>query len=475
VTADDIGIRVDDCIVVSNRGPLSFRFDADGALQPAAGGGGLVSAIGPLLANTGATWVSVTMSAADRAAVAEGRMVDDRFTLLPVVIDDDTYRAAYDVVANTTLWYCHHHLFDLPRRPRFDRHWRLAWEGYRRYNRAVADTVIDRAPANATVLVQDYHFSLLGQMLARERPDLHTVHFCHIPFADPNMLRILPDAAVAELLDGLAGFTACGFHAHRWEAGFLACYADAALAALAGTASAPPTFVSSLSSDNEGLLAEAASAECARSVESLREQTGGRRIVLRVDRVEPSKNIVRGMLAFEELLVTYPQWREQVVHVALVYPSRQGLAEYLAYTADVLHTAERINQVWGTSTWTPIVLHVEDDRARSLAALTISDVLLVNPVRDGLNLVAKEGSLLNGADGVLVLSREAGVWEELSEDALGVNPFDVSGTADALHRALSMDPAERKSRADRLRSIVVSRTASDWLRDQLTAAHPLNR
>ena len=146
------------------------------------------------------------------------------------------------------------------------------------------------------------------------------------------------------------------------------------------------------------------------------------------------------MLAFEELLVSYPQWRGEVVHVALAYPSRQGLADYLAYGAEVTHTAERINQAWGTPTWTPIVLHVEDDRPRSLASLTIFDVLLVNPVRDGLNLVAKEGPLLNGGEGVLVLSHEAGAWEELSEAALGVNPFDVAGTADALHRALTHGP-----------------------------------
>jgi trehalose 6-phosphate synthase len=459
-----------ECIVVSNRGPLSFRFDASGELRAVPGGGGLVSSIGPLLAGTGATWVSMTMGAADREAVEQGRMVDDDFNLLPVVVDDDTYRAAYDVVANTTLWYCHHHLFDLPRRPRFDRHWRQAWEGYRRYNQLVADAVIAHAPLGATVLVQDYHFSLLGHMLAEGRPDLHAVHFCHIPFADPNMLRVLPDAAAGELLVGLAGFAACGFHASRWVDGFRACYADPQLAALAGVESAPPSFVSSLSSDHAGLLAEAASPACATSVATLRAQTGGRRIVLRVDRVEPSKNIVRGMLAFEELLVAYPEWRDQVVHVALVYPSRQGLAEYLAYGAEITHTAERINHAWGTASWTPILLQVEDDRPRSLAALTISDVLLVNPVRDGLNLVAKEGALLNEGEGVLVLSREAGAWEELSEAAIGVNPFDVSGTADALHVALSMDLSERRRRAARLRSIVLSRTAADWLGEQLAAA-----
>jgi trehalose 6-phosphate synthase len=169
-------------------------------------------------------------------------------------------------------------------------------------------------------------------------------------------------------------------------------------------------------------------------------------------------------------LEAYPEWRDKVVHVALVYPSRQGLADYLALGAEVTHTAERINHAWGTATWTPIVLHVEDDRPRSLAALTISDVLLVNPVRDGLNLVAKEGALLNDGDGVLVLSHEAGAWEELSEFALGVNPFDVSGTADALHHALSMDLAERRRRAAHLRAVVLARTASDWLEDQLAAA-----
>ncbi len=414
------------------------------------------------------------MGAADRTAVARGRMTDDNFTLLPVVVDDDTYRAAYDVVANTTLWYCHHHLFDLPRRPRFDRYWRQAWDGYRRYNQSVADTVCAHAAPDSVVLVQDYHFSLLGRMLAETRPDLRSVHFCHIPFADPNMLRVLPEAAAGELLAGLAGFHACGFHAHRWEAAFRACYADPELAALTGTAGAPATFVSSLSSDHDGLLAEAASDDCARSVEVLRAETGGRRMVLRVDRVEPSKNIVRGMLAFEELLVAYPEWIDRVVHVALVYPSRQGLADYLALGAEVAHVAERINHAWATSTWTPIILHVEDDRPRSLAALTISDVLLVNPVRDGLNLVAKEGALLNGGDGVLVLSREAGAWEELSEAALGVNPFDVAGTADAIHRALTMELGERRTRAARLRELVLARTASDWLDEQLAAARSLD-
>ncbi|HEY3842701.1 MAG TPA: trehalose-6-phosphate synthase [Acidimicrobiales bacterium] len=459
-------------IVVSNRGPLSFRFDAAGELVAVPGGGGLVSALQPLLRGGDTTWVSVTMGAADRQAAAEGRLVTEGVDLLPVVLDDELYRQAYDVIANTTLWYCHHHLFDLPRRPRLDRHWRTAWDGYRTYNRAAADVVAGRADQGATVLVQDYHFSLLGSMLAEARPDLHTVHFHHTPFADPNMLRVLPEDVAGELLAGLGGFGACGFHARMWEAGFRACFADPELAARAGTGAAPPTFVAPLAPDHDGLVAEAASPDHGRAVDALRAETGGRRVVVRVDRMEPTKNIVRGMLAFEELLVVHPEWREEVVHLALAYPSRQGLADYLAYAAEVAHTAERINHALGTADWTPIVLHVEDDRARSLAALSISEVLLVNPVRDGLNLVAKEGPLLNTVSGVLVLSRTAGVWEELDAAALGVNPFDVSGTADTLHYALSLDVGDRGQRAADLRSRVLARTADDWLADQLAAAHP---
>jgi len=455
-------------VVVSNRGPLTFRAGPDGEPVEVPAAGGLASTLHRLLAGTGATWASVTMGAADREAVAQGLMTEEGLRLVPVDVDDDTYRQAYDVVANTTLWYCHHHLFDLPHRPRFDRHWRAAWDGYRAYNRAMADVVAAEAAEGGSVFVQDYHFSLLGQMLATARPDLSTVHFLHTPFAAPAMLGVLPDTVRDELLDGMAGYGACGFHCRAWEENFTACYAAAGR-------SAPRTFVAPLGTSAEVLEAEAASPACAAAAEALRAEVGGRRMIARSDRMEPSKNIVRGMLAFEELLTAHPEWRGEVVHVVCTYPSRQGLAEYLAYGADIEHTAERINHGFGSAAdgWTPIVLSVEDDWARSLAALSLSDVLLVNPVRDGLNLVAKEGPLVNAVDGVLVLSREAGAWAELALDgrgALGINPFDVVATAEALHTALSMPSDERAARASALRAAVRARTAADWWRDQLAAA-----
>jgi trehalose 6-phosphate synthase len=194
---------------------------------------------------------------------------------------------------------------------------------------------------------------------------------------------------------------------------------------------------------------------------------GDRQVIVRVDRMELSKNLLRGFWAFDELLEVQPERRGRVVFVALAYPTRQGLADYLAYQNEVESTVERINQRWATPGWTPIVLAVEDDYPRSLAAMTRYDVLLVNPVRDGLNLVAKEGPLLNTRHGVLVLSREAGAIDELAGGAISLNPFDVSATAAALATALDLPADERKERSDHLRRAVLARRPADWLADQL--------
>jgi trehalose 6-phosphate synthase len=209
-----------------------------------------------------------------------------------------------------------------------------------------------------------------------------------------------------------------------------------------------------------------------RALARIEERIGGadRQAIVRVDRMELSKNLLRGFWAFDELLELQPHRRERVVFVALAYPTRQGLPEYLAYQNEVESTVERINQQWGTSDWTPIVLEIEDDYPRSLAALTRYDVLMVNPVRDGLNLVAKEGPLVNTRNGVLALSREAGAFDELAPGSLEVNPFDVSGTAAVMAEALDMDPGMRAERAARVRALVLARHPADWLQAQLDAA-----
>ena len=240
-----------DLVIVSNRGPVSFRLDDQGRLQRTEAGGGLAGTLGPLLAGSGATWVAASMNEADRQATEAGLMGDEGLHLVTLAPDAEVYRMAYDVISNATLWFCHHHLFDLSRRPRLDRRWQVAWEGYRALNRQFAEAVAGAAPEGAEVLVQDYHLALTGRMLAERRPDLRTVHFSHTPFGDPSSLRVLPTAAGAELLDGMAGFGACGFHTERWAAAFRACFDDAELRG--AREQAPHTFVAPLGPDPDAV------------------------------------------------------------------------------------------------------------------------------------------------------------------------------------------------------------------------------
>ncbi|MFZ6004176.1 MAG: alpha,alpha-trehalose-phosphate synthase (UDP-forming) [Actinomycetota bacterium] len=450
-------------VLVSNRGPVTFQRDDTGALTSRRGAGGLVSGIGPLVVNTGATWLAAAMTDGDREACAGGVVEADGFRVDLIALDPETYRLAYDVVSNEVLWFAHHGLWDLPREPVFDSTWPQAWDAYRTVNCAFADAVAEVAPEGAAVLVQDYHLTLVAQRLRSTRPDLVSVHFSHTPFAPPVWLEALPDAAVAELLAGMAAHRSCGFHTQRWADDFLASARD-----LGGLT--PNTFVSPLASDPDALKAEAASPECAAALAALDELVGDRALIGRVDRVELSKNLLRGFLAFGDLLARHPEHRERVMFVAGAYASRTGVSGYAAYRDAIEETVADINDRFGTADWTPVVLDVDDDFPRSVALLRRADVLLVNPIRDGLNLVASEGALVNDRDAVLLLSPEAGAWERLHPAALPVPPFDIAGTADVLHQALTMPADERSSRFKLLRNLAEARSPRDWLADQLAAA-----
>lgn len=450
-------------MLLSNRGPLSFSLDGDD-LVPRRGAGGLVSGLAPLVDGTDAIWIAAAMSDGDRAAAERGVVEAKGLHVRLLAIDEGTYRAAYDVVCNATLWFAHHGLFDAARRPRLDRRWREAWDAYRTVNEEFATAAAESAPEGAAVLVQDYHLCLIAPSLRAARPDLRLVHFSHTPFASPEWLRAVPDDAATELLEGLAAHDACVFHTQRWADAFVACCRDRGVVP-------PATGVSPLPPDADDLAGTTASAACAAAGAELDARIDGRKVIVRVDRVELSKNLLRGFHAYDLLLEEHPEWRERVVFVAFVYPSREGLPEYLAYRNEAEALVARVNDRWATPTWTPIVYDPGDDFPRSIAALQRADVLVVNPIRDGLNLVAKEGVLVNERDGVLVLSTESGAWDEIgAAGAVGINPFDVAATADAIHEALTMPAEERRQRAASLRAAVEARRPADWLADLLALA-----
>jgi trehalose 6-phosphate synthase len=442
-------------LVVSNRGPIGFVRDDAGRLQPKRGAGGLVVTLGPGAERDQALWLAAATSDDDREGARQGEVTSGGFRFVPVIIEPPDYSAYYDVVANQTLWFCLHGLWDRPRRPRFDRHWWEAWERFKAVNDSFAAAADAAAEQGATVLVQDYQLALLPAMLAARRPDLKISTFLHTPWCSPQELGTLPDRVAVEIVSGLAGGGPCGFHTARWARAFRECARE-----LIGADA--PTFVAPAATDTDDLRSVAASAACEAELARLESEVGDRLMIARVDRIEPSKNVLRGFWAFDELLDTRPHLRGRVVFAAMVYPSRTGLAEYQAYSQEVTALAARLNAKWSTPGWTPILLDPEDHYPRSVAALRRSDVLLVNPVRDGLNLVAKEGPLVNERHGCLILSHEAGAWDELSDHAIGINPFDISETADAMARALEMSDAERRDRAAGLAAAAAARSPYDW-------------
>ncbi|MEV0172888.1 trehalose-6-phosphate synthase [Streptomyces sp. NPDC050803] len=454
-------------LVASNRGPVSYEVQEDGSLHAKRGGGGLVSGLSAIGPDAGALWVCSALSDGDREAVRRGvgeagvRMLD---------IDAEVHADAYNGIANSVLWFVHHMLYQTPVEPLFDNEFWRQWGNYARYNRAFAEALAEEAGDGAAVLVQDYHLTLVPGMLRRLRPDLRIAHFSHTPWAPVDYFRMLPDRVAREVLEGMLGADRLGFLTHRWADAFTACCTE-----IAGGLGDTEVGVHGLGADADFLRKRSHEADVEERMAALRTEIGAgpdgepRKAIVRVDRTELSKNIVRGLLAYRELLTAFPWWQERVVHVAFAYPSRQDLAVYRDYTAEVRRLADSINEEFGTADWTPVVLHVKDDFARSLAAYRIADVALVNPIRDGMNLVAKEVPVVSDEGCVLVLSREAGAFEELGEDAVVVNPYDIGGTANALHEALGMPAGERAERTKRLAASATALPPAAWFLEQLRA------
>ncbi len=449
-------------VIASNRGPLSFSL-VDGEPVGRRGSGGLVSGLAPLVESGQARWIAAAMSDADRAAAGDDGIVEaDGLTVHMLDIDPAVHRRYYDELSNSTLWFVHNGLYDLVRSPAFDVGWWEAWESYRQVNAAFADAIVADAPPGATVLVQDYHLCLVARRARVERDDLRFVHFHHTPFAGPDGLRVLPPVVRSELLEGLASHDACGFHTKQWESNYRQC--QEAFGGIEGS-----TFAATINSDMDDLRNVARSKACETALAELAPVMADRAVIARVDRMELSKNIVRGFAAYNRLLERRHDLHTKVVFLACCYPSRLGVEDYRRYHDEVIEAVEAVNERWGTDDWTPVVLMTEDDFPRSVAVLRSYDVLLVNPIRDGLNLVAKEGPVLNERDGQLVLSTEAGAWTELADAADPVFPFDVEATTDTLEAALEREPEQRAFRASELAESAALRTPQDWLEDQLRA------
>jgi trehalose 6-phosphate synthase len=458
-------------IVASNRGPQSVVVGANGQRHLRRGSGGLVSGIATALRSaTNATWMCAAMND-DERALAQGdadldlpRDDDPGYAVTMLAIDKATFDDAYNGIANSTLWFVLHMLFEPTHQPVFDADWREGWEAYRRYNACFADAIVDTAAHGATVMVQDYHLFLLPAMLRARRPDLRISLFTHTPWVAPDYFTILPDDVARELLEGMLGADLLGFHTRRWSELFLACCREV-------IGRNPEARVKSfgLTTDLAELGARASQPDVDSARLDLREVIGDRLVIGRVDRTELSKNVLRGLQAYRELLRREPQWRGEVVHVVIDYPSRQDLPAYQQYVVAIEKLAGEIDDEFGSDTWRPLVLSMTGDYPTALACLRSSDVVFVNSIRDGMNLVALEGISLAERPAAVVLSRQAGAAELLGPDAILVNPFDISQTAAALHEALTSCASPDRERVDRLRRAAVALPPAAWFQAQLDA------
>ncbi len=479
-----------DLIIAANRAPVIFETALDGNLSFQQGGGGLATALLGLCRQTNAKWIACEQTKADadwRAGnMAPGK--DDNYWVQFIAPEALAYEGYYNVIANPLLWFLQHSMWDVPRAPVIDRSTWEAWEnGYVAVNRLFAETIAIHArlySRPALVMLQDYHLYLVARFLRqslrpRERPTVS--HFVHIPWPGPEYWRILPPAMRHAILDGLCAVDLLGFQTHEDGLNFLrTCESHLQRARVnykrgrvwyRNHATHVRDFPISI--DVASLRELAESPEVAEHYADIQDKVGDLQVIVRNDRIEPSKNIVRGFLAFEEMLELYPEHHGKVKFLAILVPSRLGVEEYQDYLDELMAAAGRINAQHGSSEWEPVRMLVGESYARAVAAMQQYDVLLVNSISDGMNLVAKEGPVVNQRDGVLILSELTGARQQLESGAIIISPCDVYATAQALHQALVMPADERRERAGRLRWLVEQEDINDWLCRQLQTIQEL--
>ncbi|HKH79151.1 MAG TPA: trehalose-6-phosphate synthase [Solirubrobacteraceae bacterium] len=469
-------------VLVSNRGPVTFQ--AGGEVQR--GSGGLVTALTGLASHREAVWIASAMSESDvEVSRAHGggafpvrSPAGGEFQVRLVVSDAEAYDRFYNVFANPMLWFIQHYLWDLSNAPDIRREEIEAFEfGYNVVNEDLARAVVEELEgvSEPVVMVHDYHLYTLPDLVRKARPDVFLHHFIHIPWTQSDAWRVLPSRIREEIYTGLLANDIIGFHTRSYRSNFLQCCRDLMDLEVdfeRGAVRAPggerEVWVRAypLPIDHR---ATRQIAQSARVREFEQELLRRRRdfLILRVDRADLSKNVLRGFSAFDLFLEEHPEFIERVTFVAQLMPSRTDVPQYAEYLERIEALVAVVNHRHGTPDWMPIQLKLRDDLEEAVAAYKHYDVLLVNAMFDGMNLVAKEGPIVNEREGVSILSENTGAHEELGEYALSVNPFDIEELANSIYAALTMDRDERRRRAEGLAQIVTSRDPGDWIDEQL--------
>jgi trehalose 6-phosphate synthase len=483
-------IHADRLIIATNRGPVEYYLSQQQTLKQRRGSGGVVTALVGAAKNIDVTWVAMAMTEGDRIAIKdlqqEGVMRsplrEQNMLLRYVAIPKNAYRKHYERVSNQLLWFVQHYMFDSngEEQSKIQDAWSY---GYEIANRAIADAVtaeIERGEGTPVVMLHDYHLYLAPAMIREQHSTIIMQQFIHIPWPDIRCWQLLPGNISQAIFNGLVGNDIIGFQTERDAHNFM----EGARTILEGSVvdfesgeiwwkrhcTQVRAYPISISVTDEKRQAQSLAGR--RAVERLKPLLE-KQTIIRVDRIEPTKNILRGFQAYALMLEQHPELHEAVNFLAFLVPSRQTLAKYKRLGSDIEKLVNDINARFGTKDWKPITAFYENDRVQALAAMRSYDVLLVNPIIDGMNLVAKEGPVVNRQNGVLVLSRTAGAFQQLGKAAIPVTPTDVTETANALYQALTMQREERRNLASQARQAVEDHDLNEWLQRQFSDINAL--
>lgn len=466
-------------IILSNRAPIEPTLD--GRLVP--GAGGLVKALTSLATATGASWVAAARTEAERVfansgtTISSGMEPDRSFPIFFAPTADESYQLHYSVISNPLLWFTHHYLWHMATEPIVDKEIYRAWfDGYARVNASVAERAVAVArglPRRPLFLTQDYQLYLAPEHVRAALPDAAMQHFIHVPWPEPRYFKVLPATMRESIFRALLANDIIGLQTSLDVHNFLRCCME-----LLGLRVVEPESVVLYGgrlvwvraypvSIDVAALKQLGESEKVADIIKETETWRPEKLIVRVDRTDPAKNLVRGFLAYERLLEEHQEHHGRVGMWAFLQPSRQDVEAYRQYLDLVRATVGRINARFGTGAWQPTRLDLGEDIHRAIAAYRSYDVLLVNPILDGMNLVAKEGPVVNERAGVLILSESAGANEELGAYALKLNPFDVEATAKVMHIALQMPQAERSERSTAINQVVAANDVARWIRHQL--------
>jgi len=469
-------------IVVSNRGPVEFH-KKNSKVEMKRGAGGLVSTLLPIMETLNGVWIASAMTPGDveiakrfpdnKVPIPEE---DPKFWVPFVVVDQRRYECYYSVISNPLLWFVQHYMWNSPYTPTIDDKIHQSWEqGYRYMNQKFAEKVLKESEKNEKeplIMLQDYHLYLCPTYIRKKLKDTFLSQFIHIPWPQSEYFSIIPEYMRKEIIEGLLSNNLLGFHLPRYVTNFIqTCeeYADEVdydngIIWHNGMATHVKSYP--ISVDYEGIKALARSPGVLEKEKFIKEIKGDYFLFYRTDRIDLSKNIIRGFEAYELFLHKYPQYHGKVKFLTTGKPTRQQIREYHNYYYDVIEIIENINVKYATDDWKPIEWIFKADYNLVVAAFKNYDCLIVNPIADGMNIVPKESSAVNKCQGSVILSEKAGCFEELEEHVLAVNPYDISQTAEAYHQAIQMSEKERHRRLDNLKDIVAKRTIYHWISEQ---------